>query len=252
MGMKVATVQFRPQFKDRRGNLKALTSLVTQAADAGAQLIVLPELATTGYSFMGRPDAEPHSEQLQYPQEESGSFTVFRALARRLNVHIVWGVLEKSIATGNLFNSQVLMCPDGTHEIYNKVNFFANDWLWATPGRANPPIRRVVVDGAVRKIGLLICRDVRDKKDSNWSSFYEPGDADIVCMSANWGDGGFPATAWMDFARDNRVTLVVSNRYGQESNNNFGEGGVCIIHQDGTVHCDGLIWNQDCVVYGEI
>lgn len=250
--MKVAAVQFRPEFKDRKANVKSLTTLITQCAAAGAKLIVLPELATTGYSFMGRVDAEPFAERLQYPQEESGSFSVFRALSRRLDVHIVWGVLEKSVATGNLFNSQVLMCPDGTYESYSKCNLFANDYLWATSGRANPPVRRIVVDGVVRKVGLLICRDVRDKKDRNWSSFYEPGDADIVCLSTNWGDGGFPATAWMDFARDNKTTLVVSNRYGQEVNNNFGEGGVCVIHSDGTVHCDGLIWNQDCVVYGEV
>jgi predicted amidohydrolase len=202
---------------------------------------------------MGRTDAEPYAEVLQYPSDDGlHSLTVFRALAAKHGVHIVWGVLERSLATGNLFNSQVMMCPDGTFEAYSKVNFFSADWLWATEGRANPPIRRIVVDGKVYKVGLLICRDVRDKKDSNWNSFYEPGDADIVCLSANWGDGGFPATAWMDFVRNNKTTLIVSNRYGREVPNNFGEGGICIIYKDGTVNCDGLLWEKDCIVYGEV
>jgi predicted amidohydrolase len=251
--MKAAAVQFRPEFKDRRGNLKRLTALVQEAAGAGAKLIVLPELATTGYSFMSREEAEPYAETIQYPSEDpDSSFRVLRALSRRLGVHIAWGFLEKSLATGNLFNSQILVSPDGTYESYGKCNFFANDFLWATPGRANPPVRRLTIDGKDYKVGLLICRDVRDKKDSNWSSFYEPGDADVVCLSANWGDGGFPATAWMDFAADNRTTLVVSNRYGQEANNNFGEGGVCLINAAGQVTCQGLVWNQDCIVYGEV
>lgn len=252
--MKVAAVQFRPEFKDRKGNIKRLALLVQEAAAAGSKLIVLPELCTTGYSFMGAEDAHPFAETLQYPAEnsDSSSFTVFRALSRRLGVHIVWGVMERSLATGKLFNSQVIVCPDGTFESYSKVNFFANDFLWATPGRANPPVLRIDDNERTRKVGLLICRDVRDKKDSNWSSFYEAGDADVVCLSANWGDGGFPATAWMDFASDNKVTLVVSNRYGQEVNNNFGEGGVCLISPTGAVMCQGLVWSQDCIVYGEV
>ena len=242
-----------PVFKDRVGNLRRAAVLVKRAAAAGAKLIVLPELCTTGYSFMSREDAAPHAETLVYPSgERFSSLAVFHALAQRYDTHIVWGVLERSAATGNLFNSQVLMCPDGTFESYAKINPFSADYLWMTPGRANPPIRRVVIDGLVRKIGLLICRDVRDKKDDNWTSFYEAGDADIVCLSANWGDGGFPAHAWIDFAKDNRTTLIVSNRYGREVPNNFGEGGICIVYPDGAVHCQGLLWEKDCIVYGEV
>lgn len=251
--MKAAAIQMCPVFKDRKANLRRLAELVTEAAEAGAKLIVAPEMATTGYSFMSREDAEPYAEILQYPSDaQDSSLRVMCALARRFKVHIAWGVMEKSQATGNLFNSQVLMCSDGTFESYSKINNFGNDYLWMTPGRANPPIRRIPVDGKVKKVGLLICRDVRDKKDSNWSSFYEPGDADVVCLSANWGDGGFPATAWMDFAKDNRTTLIVSNRYGRECPNNFGEGGICIIKPDGSVNCDGLLWEKDCIVYGEV
>lgn len=251
--MKAATIQMRPVFKDRKANLQNLALMITQAAEAGAKLITCPELATTGYSFMSRTDAEPFSEVLQYPKgDELHSLVVFRAIAVKYNVHIVWGVLEKSLATGNLFNSQVLMCPDGTFESYSKVNHFSADYLYATEGRANPPIRRISVDGKIKKVGLLICRDVRDKKDSNWSSFYEPGDADIVCLSANWGRGAFPATAWIAFAKDNKTTLIISNRYGLEIPNDFGYGGICIIQPDGTVNCEGLLWEKDCIVYGEV
>lgn len=243
-----------PILKDRVGNLRRAAVLVKRAAAAGAKLIVLPELCTTGYSFMSREDAEPFAETLTFPTDpqQYSSLAVFRALARRYDTHIVWGVMERSAATGNLFNSQVLMCPDGSFETYAKICPYGNDYIWATMGCSNPPIRRVTVDGVERRLGLLVCRDVRDKKDDNWKSFYEPGDADIVCLSANWGRGAFPAHAWIDFARDNRTTLVVSNRYGLEVPNDFGFGGVCIVYQDGRVHCQGLLWEKDCIVYGEV
>lgn len=262
--MKVAAVQFSPTYRDVRGNLRRLATLTVEAAKSGAKLIVLPELALSGFSMMNRAEALELSEVISefkpipIPNLET-SMQAFYTIARTYNAHIAWGLLEKDAGTGNLFNAQVLMCPDGSFESYRKINFFGNDYLWATEGRANPPIRRIVVDDGgglhnerVIKVGLLICRDVRDKKDDKWLSFYEPGDADVVCLSANWGDGGFPATAWMEFAKNNKTTLIVSNRYGKEIPNNFGEGGVCIIHADGTVGCDGLIWEQDCIVYSEI
>lgn len=253
--VKVATIQFRPIFKDVQGNLRRLARQTIEAAKAGAKLIVLPELALTGYSFMNGAEAAAFAEVISEfrPDVARGtSMAVFYAIAKKYQCYIVWGLVEKDRGSGNLFNSQVLMCPDGSFESYRKINHFSADFLWATEGRANPPIRRIVVDDKVIKVGLLICRDIRDKKDDNWKSFYEPGDADIVCLSANWGDGGFPATAWMDFVKDNKITLIVSNRYGLEVPNNFGEGGVCIIAPDGTVQCDGLVWEQDCVVYGEV
>jgi predicted amidohydrolase len=110
----------------------------------------------------------------------------------------------------------------------------------------------VEFDDGTKKVGLLICRDVRDKKDDKWSSFYEKGDADIVAMSANWGDGGFPAVSWMEFAKDNKVALIVANRYGKEIPNDFGEGGICVVEPSGKVHCDGIVWNQPCIVYADL
>lgn len=254
--MRVAAVQFRPEFKNVRRNLKVLVDLVNTAIDAGARLIVLPELATTGYSLMGAEEAEPLAEIVTKfdpaTLTSNSSMNIFYALASKRNVYIVWGLVEKDQGTGSLHNSQVIMCPNGMFEVMRKINSFGQDFLWSTPGRANPPIIRITDKGKEYKVGLLLCRDIRDKKDDNWKSFYEKGDADIVAFSANWGKGAFPATAWMEFVKDNGAALVVSNRWGKEANNDFGDGGVCVIHPSGKVQCDGLIWGQDCIVYGEI
>lgn len=252
--MRVAAVQFKPKLKDPRTNLQRMVELATQAAEKGARLVVFPELAVSGYSFMSKQDAEGFAETLQNPGQgaRSPSLVIMRALARKLDIHLIWGVLERSVGTDNLFNSQVLMCPDGEFETYSKINLFANDFLYVTSGKRNPPIRNIVVDGSPYKVGLLICRDIRDRATDNGPSFYEPGDADIVCLSSSWGDGGFPATSWIEFAKTNRTNLLVSNRYGQELNNNFGEGGICLIRPTGAVDCAGLEWSKDCIVFGDV
>lgn len=255
--MKAAAVQFCPVFKDKASNLRGLARWIIRAAEAGAKLIVLPELCTTGYSFMSAAEAEPFADVLSefVPEPHlraSSSMNVMYLLAHRYHVHVAWGLVEKDAGTGQLYNSQVLMCPDGRYESMRKINRCGNDFLWSRPGRANPPILICEFDGKPLKVGLLICRDVRDKKDDHWDSFYEKGDADVVVFSANWGKGFFPATTWMDFVEDNNTTLVVSNRFGKETANDYGDGGVCIIHPPDKVACEGLVWGKDCVVYAEI
>jgi predicted amidohydrolase len=249
--VKVATVQYAPKFKAPDENLRTAISLVSHAVDAGASIIVLPELCLTGYSFMSEEDARPYAEQISDFKRASKvpSMEAFSELAFRNNVAIAWGTLEQDFGTGKLYNSQVLMTPT-KHVVCRKLNQWGNDFLWASEGRESPPI----MDFMGKKVGTLICRDVRDK-GPKWSAlkdFYEKGDADIVCFSANFGDGGFPSVSWVEFARMNRVWFIVSNRYGKEANNDFGEGGICIIEPGGKVHCEGLKWNEPCIVYADV
>lgn len=244
----VAAIQFSPKFKAKSENLKALVRMVEEAVSKGAQLIVLPELAATGYSFMSYEDAEPLAEIIGPGAQ---SFALMSGLSRKHNVAIVWGLIEKDEGTGKLYNSQVLRVPDA-YESYRKINLWGSDFLWASEGRGNPTILNVDFNGTERKVGLMICRDIRDRKDGQWESFYEPGDADIVAMSSNWGNGGFPAISWVEFAKDNSVSLIIANRYGKEIPNDFGEGGVCVISPEGKVTVDGLVWNEPCIVYSEV
>lgn len=219
-----------------------MENLLLEAVGNKAELIVFPELATTGYSFMSLEDAQPYAETL----DRSGyTFKKFSDLAKKHNIAIVWGMMGLA-DNGTLTNSQVLVTPT-LSTYYTKVNPWGNDYLWSTPGTWSPPVTTF----RNKKIGLLICRDVRDKS-ADIDTFYEKGDADIVAFSANFGDGAFPATAWMDFVKNNKVWMIVSNRFGQEACNNFGEGGVCVITPEMKVYCEGLRWNSPCIVYADI
>lgn len=253
--MKAAAIQFAPTLGGKKSNLLRLAKLVSEAAAHGAKLVVLPELCTTGYYFMSDAEARPLAESVSWLEDFDSirpdtSLYVFGQLTRELDISIVFGFIELDPGTAKIYNSQLYIEPSGYYDKYAKINFFANDHLWASRGASNPPVIKCQFEN--KRVGLLICRDVRDKKDDKWTSFYEPGDADVVCLSANWGRGGFPSNSWIEFAEENKVTLVVSNRYGIEGPNDFGEGGVCIIEKTGKVHCKGLKWNEDCIVYAEV
>jgi len=250
--VKVAAVQFAPVWGNKAGNLVRLNALIDQAIEKGAELIVLPELAATGYSFLSILEASEVGECLTNENATDLPHYLYRSLHRK-NAAVVAGLVEIDGVTSKLYNSQVYVEPtkDGggwVRETYRKVNRWGNDFIWAEAGSANPPI--VHSERFGKRIGLLICRDVRDKS-SEIKNFYSKGEADIVCFSSNWGVGGFPAVSWMEFAEDNQVTLIVSNRYMKERHNDFGHGGICIISPEGKVNLEGLVFDQDCIVYGD-
>lgn len=240
--MRVAATQFAPVLKNYEANLAQMEALIVQAARGGARLIVLPELATAGFSFMSEEEARPFAESVEW-----GRTTVaMTALCASLDVHVAYGFIEEG-EDGKLYNGQALVGPGGVRSSCRKLNHWGNDYLWASLGTVSPPV--VAVEG--KRVGLLICRDIRDRSES-LSDLYERGDADVVAFSSNFGDGAFPSGSWVKFAKRNQVHLVVSNRFGREENNNFGEGGICVIDPDGRVSCRGLEWGKPCVVYGDV
>lgn len=244
----------KPEFKQPRANILRAVGLIQRAAQQGAQLIALPELFSTGYSFMSEEDAAPFAEVVGPIRKlrPERSLHVMPALAKKLNVTLVWGFMEKDAVTGRLYNAQALVTPSGKIVTTRKVNRFGSDYMWASVGESNPPIVPLEFNGKTYKVGLLICRDIRDQRGNEKGSFFEPHEADMVVLSAAWGDGGVPANAWIDFVTDNKCWLLVSNRYGYEKPNDFGEGGTCVIAPNLKVHCNGLVWSEDCIVLAEI
>lgn len=144
--VKVCAIQFAPLFKQPRANLARLAKLVKAAVEGGAKLIVLPELATTGYSFMSAAEAAPFAEVVGPPGPFASdkSLPVMRLFARQWDVCIVWGMIEKDAVTGKLYNSQCFVDPSGEVVSYRKVNQWGNDYIWCTPGDGNPPVVQAV------------------------------------------------------------------------------------------------------------
>ena len=72
----LAVCQFKPRRGARNSNLAALTKIAVEALEAGTRLIVLPEMAATGYRF-------PNPEAIR-PMAEPPRGPTFRAFSRLL------------------------------------------------------------------------------------------------------------------------------------------------------------------------
>jgi predicted amidohydrolase len=247
----ISTTQFKPRFArcpaDVSDNLRRCLNLVYPVLNSGTSILVLPELAFTGYSFHNFEQAFAASENVQGP-----TFREIQKLAIAGSMYVAYGYVE--FDNDRLYNSCNLVSPTGelvSH--YRKINLWGPDFLWATPGSNAPE----VVKTEYGFISTVICRDIKLKTPDNIPRtassvpFYNVI-PDIILACTNWGKGGFPSTTWMDFVTNKQTTLVISNRYGTEENDgmvmDFGSGGIAVIEPDWTVRTDGLKYDQDCVV----
>jgi len=148
--VKVAAVQFNPAFKEREANFPAMTAAVRQAAGNGAELILFPEMSTTGYLYGSRAEIAPFVDTIPGKTTD-----VFAALAKELGVHIVAGMPEVDADTGLYYNAAFLVGPEGFVGKYRKNNLFLLESGWAAQGNHGSP----VFDTPLGRIAIMICYD---------------------------------------------------------------------------------------------
>ncbi|MGA0561486.1 nitrilase-related carbon-nitrogen hydrolase [Ancylobacter sp. VNQ12] len=137
---RVAVAQFAPS-GDVAANLARIEQLAATAArEEGAELVVFPERAVTG---LDAPDAV----RLDGP-----AVARLTAIAARHGIHIAVGFAEDD--EGTLYNSAVLVGPQGVIGRYRKTHLDASDHNWATPGD-----EWGVFDTKFGRVGLLIGHD---------------------------------------------------------------------------------------------
>jgi predicted amidohydrolase len=218
--VRLAVVQFDPQvgMDNREKNMQQGLKLAQQAADAGANLIVLPELANTGYMFATRHEAFEHAEAVPGGR----CVKVWEDFARTNNTYLVTGIAERDGA--RLYDSAVLIGPEGYIGHYRKAHLWNQEKLWFTPGDYGFP----VFDTPIGRIGLLICWDIWFPEAPRLLA--QQG-ADIICSVNNWvwapgplfDESGKCMASYltMTAAHVNNVFIAAANRIGTDRGERF-------------------------------
>ena len=173
----VACCQLELRIGDLRYNRTVTQRAVESAAQAGASIIVLPELASSGYAFADRVEARTLAEQA-----DGTTVTLWSHLAGKHSVTIVGGFCEQG-RDGALYNSAVLVNEHGRQALYRKTHLWDREKTIFTPGDEAPP----VVESVGHRIGILICYDL---DFAEWARTAAVGGADLLCVPANWPDYG--------------------------------------------------------------
>ena len=169
----VACLQFEPQVGHIERNVSAGLAMIEEAADQGADLIVLPELSDSGYVFESRHEAYG----LAGTAQSSAALQAWAKVARARGLHIVGGFCERD---GNaLYNSAAVIGPDGLIGVYRKTHLWGAENLFFERGNLGFP----VFTTPIGRLSALICYD--GWFPEAWRLCALQG-ADIVCVPTNW------------------------------------------------------------------
>ena len=208
--IKIAAVQMDPEIMKNRENLDNILLKTRNAASNGADLIVFPECALTGYVFASREEAIPFMETIPGPSTDK-----LIACCKELGVYVIVGLLE--IDAGKCFNVAALMGPQGLVGKYRKVHLpFLGIDRFVDPG--DKPFQ--VYKTPIGNIGIHICYDCNFPESARIMTLLG---ADILALPTNWPEGRGKVAKYVIITRayENKVHLVAVDRVGSERGAKF-------------------------------
>jgi predicted amidohydrolase len=238
MKRKIGFVQSSPRFGNKAENFREINDLLHGIK---ADLIVLPELFATGYTFTSQDEVESLAEEADRPGETIGFLKNISILTGAV---LVGGFPEKE--KGDYFNSSVMVYQDQTIGIYRKIHLFKTEKKWFKPG--NLPLEVYKVNGM--RMGMMICFDWIFPEICRALALKE---AQVIAHPANLVMP-YCQRAMVTRCLENRVFAVTANRIGTErrgNEENTFTGGSQITSCDGTVLSSAPA-DKNCLALSEI
>jgi 5-aminopentanamidase len=208
--IRVACHQLAPVLGDLEGNRRRALAAIDAAAAAGARIVVLPELAASGYAFRDAAEARSLAEPADGP-----TVAGWADRAREEDLIVVGGFAELG-DDGLLYNSAALVDPTGVRGVYRKVHLWDRESLVFTPG-GEPPL---VLDTTHGRIGVMVCYDLEFPE---WVRSAALRGAELLCVPTNWpreprpdGERPMEVLRAMVAASTNRMAVAVCDRCGAE------------------------------------
>jgi len=171
--LRIACVQMQPVVGELEHNRAHSLELIRKAAGQGARLVVLPELASSGYMFASRAEAFSLAE----PVPDGETAQVWTALAKELGIWLVAGIAEREGSV--LYNSALIAGPEGYLGTYRKLHLWGEENQFFAPGNLGLPV--FATEWGI--LGVAICYD-------GWFPevyrLLARQGADVVAVPTNW------------------------------------------------------------------
>ena len=224
--LRLAATSPRVVLGDVDGNLQRIRVALQGAVARGAQLIVMPELATSGYVFADRDEAAAASITRGHP----GWADLSSALPT--GVVAVVGYAER--AGPQLFNSAAVLTRGRRIGDYRKAHLWGAEAALFERG----PNAGTIFDTPLGRLGVAICYDNEFPEVPRRLAL---AGAEILALPVNWPliarpDGEHPPETIqaMAAARSSRLATVIADRSGVERGVAW-TGGTAVIDEDGWV-----------------
>jgi predicted amidohydrolase len=222
----ITCCQFSPRLGEVEANVDESLELFGEAVDAGARIVVFPELTSSGYAFADSAEAAAAAQSA-----DGYAVSRWKQAADEHRAIIVAGFCEAN-EHGRPFNSAALLVPGRDPVIYRKVHLWDAERTIFTPGGAAPP----VVETEHGRVSVVICYDLEFPE---WIRSPALRGADLICAPVNWPKTPRPAgerpgevVRVQAQASMNRVSIAACDRTGVERGTDWTSASV-IVDADG-------------------
>jgi predicted amidohydrolase len=222
--LTIAVVQMKPRLGEAEENLVKMSETISKiASQQRVDLIVFPELITSGYELGVR-----FTELAQ--RVPGPTINLIAQRANEYGVFIAFGMVTKERVESVLYNSAILVGPDGELlDAYNKIHLRGEERMAFREGFKLP-----IVPTEIGNIGLMIGYDLAFPEVARSLSL---DGAEIICVMANWEASQIDE--WKTYVRarayENSVFMAAANRIGEDVTINFG-GESMIVGPRGQIH----------------
>ena len=223
----IACCQTLPDVENPAAGAEQTRAALRAAVEAGAAIVVLPELSNSGYVFESAEEVRAAAVPA-----EGALLDGWAQEAARGDAVVVGGFCELG-DDGRIFNSAAVVDAGGVIAVYRKLHLWHDEASWFTPGDEPAP----VVPTRHGHIGVGVCYDIEFPELTRGLAL---AGADLIALPTNWPRADAPpagepaphllarATAYL-----NRVFVAVSDRGGDERGLGF-QGASVIAAPDGS------------------
>ena len=209
-------------FENKAANLQLLKAKI-EAIEKRTEIVVLPEMFSTGFSMQPELFAEPM---------EGDTVKWMKEIAADNKIIITGSIIVKE--KGNYFNRLIWMLPNGQSGYYDKRHLFAygEEDKHYTAGN-----KRLIASVKGWKINLQICYDLRFPVWSRQQNTAAQSEYDLLIYVANWPEKRSHAWKTLLCARaiENQCFVVGVNRVGKDDKNIYHSGNSLIIDPLGQI-----------------
>jgi predicted amidohydrolase len=225
---RIACQQLAPVIGDLAANRAIALAAIREAVHDGADVVVLPELITSGYMF-----SSPEEAAAVAIARDHEILAEWQAEAARAEIVLAAGFCELG-DDGRTYNSAAVIDASGLRAVYRKLHLWDREKLLFEPGAEPPP----VLDTRVGRVAVIICYDLEFPELTRSVAL---AGTQLLLVPTNWPlvprpEGEHPPEAMigMAAARVNRMAVACADRVGPERGQEW-TGGTTIIGTDGWV-----------------
>jgi predicted amidohydrolase len=233
--LNITTIQANLFWEDKAANLAMFADHLNQLP-VGKEIVVLPEMFSTGFSM----NPYEHAETM-----DGSTVAWMKSQAASHKIILTGSVIIRE--NDQFFNRLIWMLPNGQMGIYDKRHLFAyaGEHEHYTPGT-----KRLIASVKGWKINLQVCYDLRfpvwaRQSDSSLDQVGIPPEHrenktpeyDVLIYVANWPERRILAWKTLLQARaiENQCYVVGVNRVGKDGNDIYHSGNTMVIDPMGEI-----------------